>query len=73
MLSESEGAYLRFFFDALPSIVMFLLVCFFGVFFFPVASGLLGRIDFRYVAFGGLCFFAGLFMVIEKICGYTNL
>lgn len=73
MLSESEGVYLRFFFDALPSIIMFLLVCFFGVFFFPIASGLLGRLDLRYVAFGGLCFFAGAYMVVGKFSGFMNL
>lgn len=72
-LSESEGIYLRFFVDALPSIIMFLLVCFFGVFFFPIASGLLGRIDFRYVAFGGLCFFAGAYMVVGNFSGFMNL
>ena len=72
-LSESEGIYLRFFIDALPSIIMFLLVCFFGVFFFPIASGLLGRIDFRYIAFGGLCFFAGAYMVVGNFSGFMNL
>ena len=64
MTSYSDGLYLNFFFEILPAGLMFLLVCFFGVFFFPIASGLLGRIDFRYIAFGILCFFAGLFMVV---------
>ena len=69
----SDGLYLNFFFEILPAGIMFLLVCFFGVFFFPIASGLLGRIDFRYLAFGGLCFFAGAYMVIHKISDYMNL
>ena len=73
MTSYSDGLYLNFFFEILPAGLMFLLVCFFGVFFFPIASGLLGRIDFRYIAFGILCFFAGLFMVVNKISGYMNL
>ena len=73
VLSESEGVYLRFFFDALPSILMFLSVCFFGVFFFPGAAGLLGRIDQRYPAFGALCFFAGAYMVVGRFSGYMNL
>lgn len=73
MTSYSDGLYLNFFFEILPAGLMFLIVCFFGVFFFPVASGLLGRIDFRYIAFGALCFFAGLFMVVNKISGYMNL
>lgn len=69
----SDGIYIRFFYDILPSLIVFLLVCFFGAFFFPIASGLLGRVDFRYVAFGMLCFFAGLFMVIHRTSGYMNL
>ena len=69
----NEGLYLNFFYDILPAALMFLMVCFFGVFFFPIAGGLLGRIDFRYISFGALCFFSGLFMVINKISGYMNL
>ena len=71
--SFSDGIYLSFFYDMLPPALMFLLVCFFGVFFFPIAGGLLGRIDFRYIAFGALCFFAGLYMVIDKVSDYMNL
>ena len=73
MLSETEGVYLRFFVDALPSIIMFLVVCFFGVFFFPIASGLLGRIDLRYIAFGGMSFFGGAYMVVGSFAGFMNL
>ena len=73
LASYNEGIYLSFFFEMLPAIIMFLLICFFGVFFFPIASGLLGRIDFRYIAFGALCFFAGLYMVVDKVGGYMNM
>ena len=69
----SDGIYQTLFFEALAPVLMFLLVCFFGVFFFPIASGLLGRIDLRYVAFGALCFFTGIYMVIGKISDYLNL
>ena len=60
MTSYSDGLYLNFFFEILPAGLMFLLVCFFGVFFFPIASGLLGRIDFdisilEYCAFLRVC------------------
>ena len=73
ILNYSDGVYLRFFFEVLPALIMFLLVCFFGVFFFPIASGLLGRIDYRYIAFGALCFFAGAYMVVNKSSCYMNL
>ena len=39
----SDGIYQTLFFEALAPVLMFLLVCFFGVFFFPIASGLLGE------------------------------
>ena len=35
VLSYSDGMYHNFIFEALPPIIMFLIVCFFGVFFFP--------------------------------------
>lgn len=71
--SYAEGLYESFFFEMLPSIILFLLVCFFGIFFFPIASGLLGRVDFRYIAFGSLCFFSGLYMLVDKVSDYMNL
>lgn len=73
LLSYTDGIYENFFFDMLPSIIVFLLVCFFGVFFFPIASGLLGKINFQYLAFGSLCFFTGLFMLVDRISEYMNL
>ncbi len=36
----NEGMYLRFFYDALPPVLLFVLICFFGLFFFPVAPNL---------------------------------
>ena len=69
----SEGMHLRFFYDALPSVLLFVLVCFFGLFFFPVASFILGKIDYKYLAFGFLSFFWGLYMIMQQISGYLNL
>ncbi len=43
----NDGVYLRFFDDALPFVGIFIPVCFFGLFFFPVASFILGRVDYR--------------------------
>lgn len=73
LTSYSDGIYQTLVFEALAPVLMFMLVCFFGVFFFPIASGLLGRIDLRYIAFGALCFFAGLYMVVGKTSDYINL
>lgn len=69
----NEGMHLRFFYDALPFVLLFVLVCFFGLFFFPVASFILGKIDYKYLAFGFLSFFWGLYMIMQHISGYLNL
>lgn len=50
--THTEGLYLIFFFKVLPWELIFLLICFFGIFFFPIASGLLGKINFKYLTFG---------------------
>ena len=72
-LSFSDGMYLRFFFDALPVVLICLLVCFFGVFFFPIASVILGRFDTKYIAFGALCFCSGFYFIMRQIGEYLNL
>ncbi|MBR1481398.1 MAG: histidine kinase, partial [Ruminococcus sp.] len=69
----NEGMYLRFFYDALPPVLLFVLICFFGLFFFPVASFILGKIDYKYLTFGMLSFLWGLYMIMQQISGYLNL
>ena len=72
-LSFADGRYLQFFFDALPSVLLFVLVCFFGVFLFPIAGFILGKINYKYLAFGVVCLFWGLYMIEKRISGYLNL
>ncbi len=71
--SIENGAYLLFFFEALPTIMLFALVCFFGLFMFPIAGFILGKINYRYISFGAMCFMWGLFAIGQKISGYLNL
>ena len=71
--SMDNGFYIRFFRDAMPGVLLFVLVCFFGLFLFPVAGFILGKVDYRYLTFGGLCFTWGLFMISQKVSGYLNL
>ena len=73
VLSESNGKYTQFIAQTLPYLVLFMLVCFFGVFFFPVAGFILGRVDYKYLSFGALCFFWGLFMIMQSSSGFLNL
>ena len=72
-LSSDNGYYIEFFGDALPPLCLFLLVCFFGIFLFPIAGFILGKVDFRYMTFGLLCFLWGLFMIGQRVSKYLNL
>ena len=73
MFSEANGVYLKFFFDVLPPVLAFLLVCFFGIFLFPIAGFILGKINYQYFAFGALCFFWGMFMIGQRASVYMNM
>ena len=73
MFSEANGVYLKFFFDVLPPVLAFLLVCFFGIFLFPIAGFILGKINYQYFAFGALCFFWGMFMIGQRASAYMNM
>ena len=49
------------------------LICFFGLFAFPIAGVVLGKIDYRYLTFGVLCFFSGIFILLQSIYSYLPL
>jgi signal transduction histidine kinase len=68
-----DGLYNQLFFKSLPNISLFVLVCFFGLFFFPVSGFVLGRINYKYLCFGLLCFFWGLYMITQSLVGFMNL
>ena len=72
-LSGDNGYYLRFFHDVVPVLLVFALICFFGIFLFPIAGFILGKIDYRYLTFGLLSFFWGLFMIGQRVGNYINL
>ena len=56
-----------------PTILFCILICFFGLFAFPIAGIVLGKIDFRYLTFAALCFFAGIFILAQTLSGYFPL
>ncbi len=56
-----------------PAILMCLLLCFFGLFSFPIAGMVLGRIEYRYLSFAMLCFFAGIFILTQSLSSYMPL
>ena len=73
MLSEYDGLYNQIFFKSTPSVLLFTLVCFFGLFFFPVSGFVLGRINYKYLCFGVLCFFWGIYMIMQSLGDFLNL
>ena len=72
-LCESTARYMTFFYDVLSPVLVFVLVCFFGLFFFPIASFILGKRDYKYLIFGALLFAWGLFMILQQLSGYLNM
>ena len=56
-----------------PTILFCFLICFFGLFSFPIAGIVLGKVNFRYLSFALLCFFAGLFILAQSIASYLPL
>lgn len=73
VLCESDAKYMDFFYNALPFVLLFILVCFFGMFFFPIASFILGKADNKYLVFGAMVFAWGLFMIMQNLSGYLNM
>ena len=67
------GLYNQLFFKSVPIILLFVLVCFFGMFFFPVSGFVLGRINYKNLCFGLLCFFWGLYMIMQSLGDFLNL
>lgn len=72
-LCEYDGLYNQLFFKSLPTVLPFVLVCFFGLFFFPVSGFVLGKINYRYLCFGVLCFFWGLYMIVQSLADFLNI
>ncbi len=73
VLCENFQKYLDFFYKSLPAVLLFVLVCFFGLFFFPIASFILGKGDEKYFMFGAMTFAWGLFMIMQSVSNYLNM
>lgn len=73
MYCQQDGLYNQLFFKSMPSFLLFVLVCFFGLFFFPVSSFVLGKVNYKYLCFGVLCFFWGLYMITQSLGDFLNL
>lgn len=71
-ISDGIGVHQHLIESSLPLIMLFAVICLFGIFFFPAAGFILGRVDFRYLSFGMLCFFWGLYMAMQTMSPFMN-
>ena len=67
------GNYYRMFRNELPGIALFIIVCLFGLFFFPIAGFIFWEIDYKYLTFGLMCFFCGLYMLTQTLSSYLPM
>ena len=71
-ISDGDGVHQQLIENMLPMLILFAAVCMFGVLFFPVTSIVLGRVDFKYLSFGALCFFWGIYMIMNVTGSFLN-
>lgn len=57
----------------LPILLLSLVICFFGLFAFPIAGSVLGGINVRYLAFSVLCFFTGVHLMFHALYEFLPL
>lgn len=74
MYSGDEATIYELLFHHKAFIILFCtLICFFGLFAFPMAGIVLGGIDYKYLTFSILCLFSGLFILTQSIYAYLPL
>lgn len=74
LYAGDEGTVYELLFQHKALTILFcVLICFFGLFAFPIAGIVLGGIDYKYLTFSILCFFAGLFILTQSIYGYLPI
>ena len=72
-ITDATGVYELMLEQNLPSIILCLMICFFGLFAFPIAGSVIGGINIRYWAFSVLCFFTGFHLLTQVIAPYLPL
>lgn len=72
-VTNFSGLYEMMFTEKLLSVLFCLVICFFGLFAFPIAGTVLGGINVRYLAFSVLCFFTGLHLMGQSLYSYLPL
>ena len=71
-MNEEKGAYLSIV-KKMKSLVLFLMLCLCGIILFPLVSFVFGKMNYRYLSFGILCFLLGAYMQIQILSFGLNL
>lgn len=71
--TESDQIFVIAYTKLIGPFLFFFLILLFGVLFFPVAGFIQGKIDYKYITFGVLCFFWSFYMFIKSASGFLNI
>ena len=71
--SMENQDFLIFYMELIGPLLLLLVVLFFGILFFPVAGFIQGKIDYKYITFGVLCFFWSIYIFMKSAAGYLNI
>ena len=71
-MSHGNGFQLQYLIKSLPLLVLYLLICFLGLFLFPIAGFFGGKVNFQYFTFGTACFFWGLSNLVTRSANILN-
>lgn len=72
-VTDSSGVYELLIERKLFMIVFCMMICFFGLFAFPIAGSVIGGINVRYWAFSALCFFTGFHLLVQVLTPFLPL
>lgn len=74
-LAKGNGStlYEMFIQSKTPLLLGCILICLFGLIAFPIAGFVIGGIDYRYLSFGIMCFFAGVYIFFDDTDSYIQL
>ena len=71
-LSHGNGILLNYFQKRFPFAVIYLMICFLGLFLFPLAGFFRGKVNFHYLMFGAACLMWGISSFVTSSVGILN-
>ena len=71
--TSDNDQFVIFYTELIGPILLFFIVLLIGVLFFPLAGFIQGKIDYKYITFGVLCFFWSIYMFMKGAAMYLNI